>query len=166
MNGAKARDRLQPALIDRLRDDDPNSSVEPVERQILSRQQLRDAVLRDLAWLFNSTTLGDDSGGLPYVRGSVIYYGLPAWSGFTASSLEVPQMQEAIRAAIVAHEPRLLADSVQVEAVLSDDQLDWHNQLSFRISAQLWAQPIPIELLVQTDVDLETGHVAVRDVAR
>jgi type VI secretion system protein ImpF len=167
MNGAiKARDRLQPALLDRLRDDDPGAVNEPVERQVLSRSQLREAVLRDLQWLLNSTRASGDLDLAPYAERSVLFYGLPAWSGFTASSLDVPDMEEAIRQAIADHEPRLLARTVKVEAVFSDEHMNSHNQLSFRISAQLWAQPIPLELLLQTDVDLETGRVEVRDVAR
>ena len=167
MNGTiKARDRLQPALLDRLRDDDPDSAQEPLERQVLSRNQLRDAVLRDLQWLLNSTRPSDVPGAGPHAQRSVLFYGLPAWSGFTASSMDLPDMEEAIRQAVADHEPRLLARSVKVDAVVSEERLDTHNQLSFRISAQLWAQPIPLELLLQTDVDLETGRVEVRDLAR
>jgi type VI secretion system protein ImpF len=32
--------------------------------------------------------------------------------------------------------------------------------ISFEITAQLWAQPYPLELLLKTDLDLETGMVA------
>ena len=31
---------------------------------------------------------------------------------------------------------------------------------------QLWAQPVPLELLVHTEIDLETGRVAVRELDR
>lgn len=36
-----------------------------------------------------------------------------------------------------------------------------HNALSFEIEGDLWAQPVPLRLLLQTDVDLESGHVRV-----
>ncbi|MBL0419616.1 type VI secretion system baseplate subunit TssE [Ramlibacter sp. AW1] len=166
MNTPRIRDRLQPALLDRLRDDEPGLREEPLERRVLSRAQLREAVLRDLRWLLNATRATDDTEGLSQARRSVLFYGLPAWSGFTASSLEIPQMEEAIRQALLEHEPRMLPHTVQVEALLSDEPMDWHNQLSFRISAQMWAQPVPLELLLQTDLDLETGEFEVRDLAR
>jgi predicted component of type VI protein secretion system len=51
------QDRLQPALLDRLTDDDPDSDEEARDHRVMSRRQLRDAVLRDLAWLFNATRL-------------------------------------------------------------------------------------------------------------
>ena len=48
----------------------------------------------------------------------------------------------------------------------TDRQLDNHNQISFRISGQLWAQPVPLELILHTNVDLETGRVEVKDLSR
>jgi len=36
-----------------------------------------------------------------------------------------------------------------------------HNALSFEIEGDLWAQPMPLRLLLQTDMDLESGHVRV-----
>ena len=53
-----------------------------------------------------------------------------------------------------------------VEVLISDAQMDHHNQIGFRISGQLWAQPVPLELLLHTDIDLETGRVAVRELER
>ena len=37
--------------------------------------------------------------------------------------------------------------------------------MSVRISAQVWAQPVPLELLLRTEVDLETGQVALAELA-
>jgi type VI secretion system protein ImpF len=36
--------------------------------------------------------------------------------------------------------------------------------LTFEIEGTLWAQPAPLRLLLQTEVDLETGHAEVREV--
>ena len=43
------------------------------------------------------------------------------------------------------------------------DPLGHHNSLSFEINARLWAQPYPLELLLKTDLDLETGLVELKD---
>jgi type VI secretion system protein ImpF len=58
-----ARERLQPSLLDRLTDEEPGSEAESRERRVLSLRALRNGVLRDLAWLFNTTCLlsADDS---------------------------------------------------------------------------------------------------------
>ncbi|MCR5864939.1 MAG: type VI secretion system baseplate subunit TssE [Aquincola tertiaricarbonis] len=164
----KVTDRLQPALLDRLRDDDPGSRTDAPEQRVLSRQQLRQAVLRDLSWLFNSARLSDSQplDAYPQARRSVLDYGLPALSGLCASSVDAVSLEAQVRQAIVDHEPRILPATLRVEAVVADEQLDHHNQISFRISGQLWAQPVPLELLLHTDIDLETGRVDIKELAR
>ncbi|GAA5182388.1 type VI secretion system baseplate subunit TssE [Niveibacterium umoris] len=158
-------DRLQPALLDRLTDDEPDKKIEPREKRVLSKSQLRAAVLRDLGWLMNATRLAatEDLSDYPEVERSVINFGLPAFSGETASTLEVADLERAIREAILRFEPRILADTLVVEAVTLDSVLNWHNIVSVKISAQLWAQPVPLELLLRTEVDLETGQVELAD---
>ncbi len=168
MSLPKVADRLQPALLDRLRDDDPQSAVEAPEQRVLSRARLREAVLRDLSWLFNATRLATEVplDDYPQVAQSVLNYGLPSLSGLTASSVDSVSLEADVRRAILDHEPRILPESLRVQAEVSDDQLHQHNQISFRISGQLWAQPVPLELLLHTDVDLETGRVDVREMLR
>lgn len=168
MNAPKVADRLQPALLDRLRDDDPASVTEPPEQRVVNRARLRDAVLRDLSWLFNATRLAVDVPLDAYaqVARSVLNYGLPSLSGLTASSVDAVSLEAEVREAILDHEPRILPETLRVEALVSEDQLHQHNQISFRISGQLWAQPVPLELLLHTDVDLETGRVDVRELVR
>src|SRR5580765_3585956 len=96
------QDRLQPALLDRLTDDEPDKKQEPREARVLSKSRMRQSVLRDLAWLFNATRLesGQDLAQAPYVRRSVLNFGLPAMSGKVASSLDVTDLTRAIREAI------------------------------------------------------------------
>jgi type VI secretion system protein ImpF len=159
-------DRLQPALLDRLTDDEPGKKLEPRQQRVLSKSRMRQAVLRDLAWLFNATRLdaGMDPAKAPYARRSVINFGLPPLSGKTASSLEVTELERAIRQAILDFEPRILPDTLQIRALETVD-VDHHNVIGVEISGQLWAQPVPIELLVRTEIDLETGQVEIADLA-
>lgn len=161
----KAQDRLQPSLLDRLTDDQPEKTQEPVDKRVLSLSKLRDSVLRDLNWLFNCTqySAGQDLSDYPRVESSVINYGLPAFSGFTASSMDVRAMEIAIRRAIIQFEPRLLPDSVRVKGRLSEDESNQHNVLSFDIECRLWALPAPIALYLRSDIDLESGRNAVRE---
>ncbi len=164
----RAQDRLQPALLDRLTDESPESRTESIDARVINRSRLRDMVLRDLAWLFNATAPGKgiDWETAPYARASVLNYGLPALSGLSTSGLNLALLQAQVKQAILDHEPRILADTLSVEVVVSNAQLDHHNLIGFRISGQLWAQPVPMELLLHTDIDLETGRVAVRELDR
>jgi type VI secretion system protein ImpF len=161
------QERLQPALLDRLTDDEPDKRLEPREHRVLSKSRLRQAVLRDLAWLFNATKLesGAAMARLPYARRSVINFGLPALSGQTASRIEIQDLERDIRQAILDFEPRILAESLRVKAVVELSALDHHNVIGIEIQGHLWAQPVPLELLLRTEIDLETGKVQISDLA-
>ena len=161
----RTQDRLQPALLDRLTDDAPTTASEAAESRVINRHRLRELVLRDLAWLFNATAPGDDPGWAtaPHARRSVLNYGLPALSGQSASGVDLQKLCARVHQAILDHEPRILPATLVVEEMVSTAQLDHHNLIGFRISGQLWAQPVPLELLLHTDIDLETGRVAVRE---
>jgi type VI secretion system protein ImpF len=159
------QERLQPALLDRLTDDQPDSRHEPLEARVLSKRRLRQSVLRDLAWLFNSTRF-ETAGELenaPLVRSSVVNYGLPALSGKGVSSLDSTDLTRAIREAILNFEPRILPGTLRVTTLLEPGQLDHHNVVGVQIHGELWAQPVPLEFLVRTEFDLETGKVRIDD---
>lgn len=167
MADPSSTERLQPSLLDRLTDNAPTVLTEPREARVLTKGQLRTAVLRDLAALMNAICLGagDDLSAYPEVERSVLNYGMPAFAGETASTLDVHDLEEGIRSAILRFEPRVLPNSLLVEAMATDNGLGWHNVVSVRISAQVWAQPVPLELLLRTEVDLETGQVALAELA-
>ena len=74
MANLRAQDRLQPALLDRLTDDEPEGRVEALESRVINRTRLRELVLRDLAWLFNTTQPGEWLSGnaTPHAARSVL----------------------------------------------------------------------------------------------
>ncbi|MGC3987164.1 MAG: type VI secretion system baseplate subunit TssE [Pseudorhodoferax sp.] len=159
-----ARNRLQPALLDRLTDEAPGERQEADDHRVMSKAQLRQAVLRDLSALFNTVQpLGAAADAYPLVSASVLNFGLPALSGQLASRLDVSVLERTIRQAILRFEPRILADSLQVRAVEPSSVLDTHNVIEFEISGHLWSQPVPLEILLRTQMDLEAGQVEVRD---
>jgi type VI secretion system protein ImpF len=161
-----SRDQLQPALLDRLIDDKPDSqALETSEQKVISKVKLRQSVLRDLNWLLNAT------GGLydvdPVInqqaRRSVLNFGLPPLSGLLVSKIEMAGLEQWIRQAIIDFEPRIVAESLTVKAVEQEDPLAHHNAVEFEITGQLWAQPYPLDVLFKTSVDLETGSTLVND---
>jgi len=167
MTGVDVRNRLQPALLDRLTDDDPGSNAHEPEHRVMSKAALRQAVLRDLSALFNAVQpRAADLGGYPRLADSVLNFGLPALAGELVSQLDVRLLESAIRQAIERFEPRILADeTLQVRAVEGGGVLDTHNVIEFEIQGRLWSQPVPLEILLRTQLDLEAGQVEVRDAA-
>jgi type VI secretion system protein ImpF len=160
------RNRLQPALLDRLTDDNPEDRKEAESGRVMSKTQLRQAVLRDLGALFNSVQpLGAEADAYPLLAESVLNFGLPPLSGQLASKLDVSVLERAIRQAVIRFEPRILPDTLQVQARASASILDTHNVIEFEIRGHLWSQPVPLEILLRTQLDLEAGQVQVRDLA-
>jgi type VI secretion system protein ImpF len=152
------RERLQPSLLDRLSDDEPDNSTESRERRILSLRTLREGVLRDLAWLLNTTNLLTviASDALPHVATSVLNFGVPVMSGNSLTSLNISKLERGIRQAIWDFEPRLIRSTVTVKARMVEGE---RNLLTFDIEADLWAQPYPERLYLKTELDFERGSV-------
>jgi type VI secretion system protein ImpF len=159
------KERLQPSLLDRLTDNEPDERQESREKRILSPSRLRESVRRDLTWLFNTPNLATvvDLEGFPLVAQSVVNYGLPSLAGRTSSGVDVPELERLLRQAIWSFEPRLIRSSIKVRLSADKDDMS-HNALSFFIEAELWAQPIPLRLFFKTEIDLEAGAANVVDV--
>jgi type VI secretion system protein ImpF len=158
------RERLQPALLDRLTDDSPGERLEAETQRVMTKTQLRQAVLRDLSWLFNATQPIERIGETyPALAGSVLNFGLPALSGQLASKVDIGMLERAIRDCILRYEPRLLPDTLEVRALEMSSVLDTHNMIEFQIHGHMWAQPVPLEVLLRTRLDLEAGLIEVSD---
>lgn len=156
-------DRLQPSLLDRLTDMAPESRRESFDQQVLTMQQLRSAVLRDLAWLLNSTNLAavDDLEGFPLAAASTVNYGVPGFTGSTASTDRVTALERTIASAIRNFEPRIKPGSVRVRARESKTEVG--GRLVFEIEGELWAQPVPQQLFLETSVDIATRLAVVTE---
>jgi type VI secretion system protein ImpF len=159
------KERLQPSLLDRLTDDQPDERQESREKRVLSPDRLRASVLRDLTWLFNTTNLSalEDLSAYPECAKSVLNYGLPDLAGRTLSSIDVPKLEQLLRQAIAQFEPRLIPRSLRIRLVVDSSEMS-HNSMSFSIEAELWSQPMPMQLYLRTEIDLEDGDVRVAEV--
>jgi type VI secretion system protein ImpF len=158
------QEKLQPALLDRLTDDEPDKKAESRAKRVLSLNRLKSCVLRDLAWLLNCGNLEvtEDLEDLPEVQKSVLNYGVPDLAGKTVSATEVSELEREIRDAILNFEPRILADTLTVRVSLNREAMSTKT-MSFVIEGQLWAQPLPLSLFLSTDLDLETGSATIKE---
>lgn len=158
------QDQLQPSLLDRLTDEEPEKKQESRDRRVMSMRRLRDAVLRDLTWLLNTDSLSttEDLDDYPLVACSVLNYGMTSLSGRTLTSADAKLVERRLRQTICDFEPRLRQDTLKVRVVLADGEMNRHG-VNFDIEGQLWSQPAPIRLLLKTQIDLETGDVKISD---
>lgn len=158
------QERLQPSLLDRLTDEEPHRTQESRDQRVFPIRKLREFVLRDLAWLLNTTNFeaAEDLSNSPHVASSVVNYGVPDLTGRTAAGLDGPALERLIVEAIRRFEPRVLPQSLKVRVSTNPDQMN-KNALCFEIEGDLWNEPMPLRLYLKTDVDLETGHTVVTE---
>jgi type VI secretion system protein ImpF len=157
------QERLQPSLLDRLTDDEPGKAEESREKRVISANRLRECVTRDVSWILNCVNMCADEelAEYPEVARSVLNFGVPDLTGSALSGVDVSVLQRQIRAALVAFEPRLTASTLTVTVMADGKRMDGQS-LVFNIASEMWAQPIPLNLYLKTEVDLETGafHVS------
>lgn len=157
--------QLLPALLDRLTDLAPHERSEAAQARSMSKAEFRRSVLRDLAWLLNTTSAESEIAfeGVPNVRESVLNFGVQALSGKYLVEDDLKSLESAVSESIRRFEPRILPDTLRVKVISAEGEQATRNHLTMEIRGQLWAEPYPIELLLRSRVDLECGQIALVD---
>ncbi|TSD89893.1 type VI secretion system baseplate subunit TssE [Mycobacterium sp. KBS0706] len=160
MARAVKRDLVQPSLLDRLTDDQPRSATEAQDRRSFSVRQLREVILRDISWLLNTNQLAAtvDLQAYPHVAASTLNYGIWPLGGHIREGVDASALRQEILASLHRFEPRLLPDSLRVTAIEDGQDI---GSLHFKIEADLWAHPVPLRMVMRTEVDRELDVVRV-----
>lgn len=156
-------ERLQPSLLDRLTDHRPEERTESREGRVIDMRRLREIVLRDLTWLFNTTNFEsvEDLSRFPRASRSTINYGVPDIAGVGSTRSKAFELQKALREAVEAFEPRVIPGTLEI-TVANKDETD-QPVIILDIRGELWAHPLPIELYMRTKVDIASGDVSVEN---
>ena len=164
MSGIKGRERLQPSLLDRLVDREPTRKKDGPDAQSMSASQLRQAVLRDLAALLNTSNLAtiQDLDDTPLVAKSTLNYGIPGFAGLLENSSRAGSLERELADAIRAFEPRIRPETLRVHARGASDG-SAVPALLFVIEGELWAQPVPQQLFLETSIEVETRIAVVTE---
>jgi type VI secretion system protein ImpF len=159
-----AQDRILPSLLERLTDLEPDKQKESREARVMSMRRYRESVLRDLAWLLNTTNMGivEEVRAYPALASSVVNYGVPDLAGSTTTTVDPNGLARAIRQAILTFEPRIMPETLRVDLKVNEDSR-LMNRLEMTIDGDLWASPVPVHVLVNTALDLETGAIGLTD---
>lgn len=152
-------ERLQPSLLDRLTDDDPTNPTEGRDARVIDIRRLRDIVQRDLSFLLNTNSAEAwlDVTRYPLVAKSVINYGVREVAGDFSSEARAAIIRKSILNAIETYEPRIRKGSAHVD--LRTENISRNTVISFDIRADMWAEPIPIQLYLLSTVDVTTGEM-------
>lgn len=156
----KLANQLLPSLLDRLTDNEPKRRNEIKQEYVFNLPQYRQAVLRDVLALLNTTCLQSNDLDQPLVPGlenSVINYGIRAFSGNNFSDIEWQQVEQVITQALINYEPRLEAETIQVAVIIDNEAELLNHRLIIEIKGDLKLNPYPQEFLLRTSMDIETG---------
>lgn len=157
-------ERLQPSLLDRLTDHEPANRKERREDRVIDVRELRQIIQRDLGWLLNTSNNETqfDAERFPHVARSVLNYGLREVAGDYSTTERAELIRKSIARAIEVFEPRIREGSTDVELRTNDAGNE--TLVSFDIRADMWAQPLPLELFLRSEVDVVTGEVSLERV--
>ena len=161
-SGLQGRERLQPSLLDRLIDREPARKKDGPDTLVMTGAQLRQAVLRDLGALMNTSNLAtiEDLSMAPLVAKSTLNYGIPGFAGLLESSARSNSLERELADAIRAFEPRIRPESLRVRGRGARDDSAVPS-LVFEIEGELWAQPVPQQLFLETTIEVETRMAVV-----
>jgi type VI secretion system protein ImpF len=154
-------ERLQPSLLDRLTDAAPGQTKETREDRVIDIRRLREIVQRDLSWLLNTynNDVDIDEERYPNAARSVLKYGVKDIAGDFSTSERTEAIRKSIVGAIEFFEQRIRPGSVEVQ--LREKEADRKSIIAFDIRADMWAEPVPLELYLRSEVDLTTGDISV-----
>jgi type VI secretion system protein ImpF len=129
-------------------------------RHIITEPVLRREVGRDVDALLNSIALEStvDMTDAPYVRKSIINFGIPDITHRSIDEAGVDDIPAEIKAALANYEPRLAAASVRVTRDTSVDPAEL--KIRFIVRADLTCEPVhvPVEFVAEV---IEPGKIIV-----
>lgn len=147
-----------------LRDDTGERVI--ASRRVPARSSISEAALRrdlaeDLTRLLNTVNLGSaqDLDDYAYAARSVINYGLLDITAYSIDEIAVDDITQELRQSLVDHEPRLIAETIEVAR---DTALDGSAQkIRFSVNAEMHASPVDIPVEFVAELELESGKMRI-----
>jgi len=160
MARAEPNTSIVPSILDRLLDEDPGVTQEPMPGRFQGVRGMERAVARDLEMLLN--TRQEILQALPdefaEVNNSLLTYGLPDLSSFSLDSEDDRgRVRRVTEQAIANCEPRLERVQVILQAPRENER-----GLRFRIAALLRVDPAPEPVTFDAMLQLNTQQYIVR----
>jgi len=129
-------------------------------RQIITETLLRREVARDLDALLNTIALEStiDLCTAPYVRKSILNFGIPDVTHRTIDEVGVNDIPAEIKAAVINYEPRLAGATLHIER---DETVDVSElKVRFIVRADLTCHPVHVPVEFVADL-IESGKIVI-----
>lgn len=142
---------MQASLLDRLIDNEPGVSREPVQYRLSTFRQVKEAVGRDLENLLNTKNyVSSLCSEYQELNSSLFVYGLPDFTSTNPKSPSVRlKLRQELEKAIAQFEPRLRNVTVRVEEHGTGER-----NLRFKINALLYMDPVAEPVTFDTFFDV------------
>jgi type VI secretion system protein ImpF len=149
---------LQASLLDRLVDNEPGMSYEPVQYRLLTIGQVKASVITDLENLLNTRRqIFSPPAGYREVSKSLFVYGLRDFTAQNPQSMPVrQQLRQDIEKTISRFEPRLRNVTVHLETPTEKER-----NLRFRINGLLVVEPVAEPVSFDTYFDINRGQYVI-----
>lgn len=150
---------LVPSVLDRLIDEQPESTREPVRMRNQVLTEVRNSIRRDLENLLNTRWRPVSyPGDMTDLDRSVVRYGIPDVAAANLiSERGRHEYLKTIEETIRTFEPRF--KSVRVSFVENSDYQD--RTMRFRIDAMMYAHPAPEPIVFDSALEPATGEFSV-----
>ncbi len=150
---------LQPSVLDRLIDENPDQESDRPKSRGQSLAELRAAVRRDLEAVLNTRhRCRSWPSDLTELERSLLNYGIPEFtSANMATETQRRIFRDSIEDAIRRCEPRF--QTVEVILLENADQTD--RTVRFRIEALIYADPAPEPIVFDSVIEPSTHNVSV-----
>jgi type VI secretion system protein ImpF len=145
--------KSQTSILDRLIDNDPGVSREPVQNRLADFRQLMASVRRELENLLNTKNFVSQlASNYQELQRSLYVYGLPDFTSHSPGSQAMRgKLLQAVETTIALFEPRIT--NVRVSAEEGE-----HRSLGFKISGLLMVDPAPEPVSFDTRFDISRSE--------
>jgi len=151
---------IVPSLLDRLLDDHPDASQEPISSRFQDLREMRAAVARDLESLLNTRqeALDEVPAEFEEVSRSLLVYGLPDFTAFNLlNPSDLGRLRHPIENTIANFEPRLQRVRVTMEPPRENER-----SVRFRTEALMRVDPGTGPVAFDTVLQLGTQQYQVK----
>jgi type VI secretion system protein ImpF len=151
--------KTQTSILDRLIDNEPGISSEPVQNRLANFRQLMAMVRRDIENLLNTKNFASSmDSGYGELQKSLFFYGLPDFTAQNPRDTSVrDNLCQEVERAIARFEPRLTN-----VVVVSETGHQEERSLGFKIMGLLMVEPAPEAVTFDTHFDVNRGEYKVK----
>jgi type VI secretion system protein ImpF len=130
-------------------------------RNLVSHKDLKEELSDDLAALLNTVKMSscEDLSPFSHVAKSILNYGLSDLTAISIDEIMVNDIGDGLKAVLVEYEPRLIANTIQVERDETVD--DGLLKIRFNVHAEMFATPVDVPVEFVADLELDSGNMRI-----